>query len=267
MKKQFLSIVGLLVFSVDSLASKDLCKSFPAALRLLAVLLCTVCVGAPCSKTFAQSLTPKSVKATYEMYRNKLLVATVEETFMADNDNYQIESVANPTGLLTLISKDQITRRSKGKITAEGLRPESFEEKQTGRKERSRAASFEWDKKKLHLSYDDKSETVSLQKGTQDWSSLYYQFLFKAPAKETVKIIVTNGKKVESYTYQFIDEPTINIPAGKFETRHYAYKEENGDRQTELWLAKDKSSFPVKVVLHEDGNDIEQRLVSLEMNE
>lgn len=213
----------------------------------------------------AFSAPPKSVKATYEMYRNKLLIANVEETFTADNGNYQIQSAANPSGILTLFSNDKITRQSKGSINADGLKPDFFEEKQTGRKERIRTANFDWNNKKITLNFDDKSETVELPKGTQDWSSLYYQFFFKAPDKSTMQAIVTNGKKVETYAYKYIDDVSINIPAGKFETQHYLHKEEKGDRSTELWLAKDKSFFPVRVILHEDGNDIEQRLVDLKI--
>ena len=87
---------------------------------------------------------PTSVTATYEMYRDNILFAQIEETYKAENGKYEIDSTANPAGMLTLFSKDKITRISKGAVTPEGLRPEFFEEKRTGGdKEKVRSARFD----------------------------------------------------------------------------------------------------------------------------
>ncbi|MES2355223.1 MAG: DUF3108 domain-containing protein [Pseudomonadota bacterium] len=210
---------------------------------------------------------PSSVKATYEMYRNNILFAQIEETYTAENGKYQIDSIANPAGMLTLISKDRITRLSKGTITQQGLRPEFFEEKRTGGdKEKIRSASFDWANQKIALSFDGKTETAALEPGTQDWGSLFYQFLFITPKKENVKVTIADGKKVESYLFRFTDEMNVTTDAGKFETLHYARSDDKGERKTEIWLAKQKSFFPVRLVQEEDGKVLEQRLVALSLN-
>lgn len=210
---------------------------------------------------------PASVEATYELYRNNILFAQVREIFTQSKGAYQIESTATPAGLATLLTKERITRLSRGAVTAEGLRPEFFEEKRTSAsKERIRSARFNWTEGKITLSFDDKTETAPLRPGTQDWASLFYQFLFRAPKKEVVKITLTDGRRVEDYQYRFADETTVTTSAGKFKTRHYVYTDPRGERSTEMWLAKEKSFFPVKLIQEEDGNVLEQRLVALNFN-
>src|SRR5687768_5434586 len=109
-------------------------KSVLAAFTALACLLSTAVFAA----------LPSSVKATYEMYRNNILFARVEETYTSQNGKYQIESSANPDGMLALVMKDRITRLSKGKVSKKGLQPEFFEEKRTSRdKEKVRSAQFD----------------------------------------------------------------------------------------------------------------------------
>ena len=69
--------------------SKYLCKSFPAALRLLAVLLCTVCVGAPCSKIFAQVLPDSKIESLGQIPGNKVAL-------VIGNADYPVHRLKNP---------------------------------------------------------------------------------------------------------------------------------------------------------------------------
>jgi|GEM_PF-3634276 len=211
---------------------------------------------------------PTSAKASYEMYRNNLLFAHVEETFTVENGKYKIESEANPDGLLKVISRDRITRVSRGDVTEHGLQPEFYEEKRTsGDKEKIKTARLDWKTHKIALSFDGKTETADLPKETQDWASLFYQFLFSPPPKkDSIKATVTDGKRVESYAYRFADEENVTTAAGKFDTLHYVYNDDKGERKTEIWLAKQKSFFPVRLIQEEGGNVLEQRLVALTLH-
>src|SRR5579864_5377971 len=55
------------------------------------------------SPPVALAATPTSVKATFEMYQNNILFATVDEIFTAANGKYNVDSNANPAGILTLV--------------------------------------------------------------------------------------------------------------------------------------------------------------------
>jgi hypothetical protein len=215
----------------------------------------------------ALAATPTSVKATFEMFQNNILFAQVDETFTVRNGRYNVDSNANPAGILTWISKDKITRLSKGTITAQGLRPEYFEERKTSKgKDRVRVAQFNWNSRQLTLNFDGKTETTPLEQGTQDWGSLFYQFLFDAPAKDVVKTTVTDGRRVESYLYHFIDETNVNTAAGTFNALHYSHSDDKNERKTEIWLAKEKSFFPIRLIQQENGKVLEERLVALHID-
>ena len=215
----------------------------------------------------ARATPPVSVKATYDLYRNNLFVATIQETFSHENGKYRIASEATAQGLLALIRDDRITRVSAGTVGKEGLRPDSFEEKRISHdREKVQSARFNWGDRKLDLTHDNKTETLSLRPGSQDMSSLFYQFLFIPPKNNVVKITVTNGKQLEDYVYRFVEEASLSTGAGKFETVHYAHVSEKGDRKTEIWLAKDKSYLTVQLKQEDDGTVLEQRLVALSFN-
>jgi hypothetical protein len=212
---------------------------------------------------------PTTVKASYQIYRNNLLLANVQETFTRGGDGkYRIESTTITDGVAALLSKDRITRVSTGLVTKDGLKPQFYEEKRTsGDKIKAAAtARFDWEKRKVDLVHGDKSEQVDLPAGTLDWSALFYQFLFRTPRKDLVSVTLTDGKRVETYDYKFADDGDLTTPAGKFQTAHYVRTSKESERKTEIWLAKNKSYFPVRLTQQEDGNVIEQRLVALSFN-
>jgi|ERR1700674_2579221 len=218
--------------------------------------------------SLALAAPPTSVKASYRIYRNKLLLAQVEESFTVASGKYRIESTTFTDGIATLLSKDRITRLSTGQITKEGLRPQLYEEKRMSDTKTKSAATarFDWAHKTLHLEHGDQAEQVPLPVGTLDWSALFYQFLFRAPKKDLVTVTLTDGKRIETYDYHFADEADITTAAGRFQTAHYVRISKEGERKTEIWLAKNKSYFPVRLTQEEDGNVIEQRLVALSLH-
>ena len=215
----------------------------------------------------ALALPPKTVRASYELYGNDILVGNVQETFTQANGKYRIDSTTTATGIAVLFKNDRITRVSTGLVTSEGLKPQFFEEKRTSRgKVRGATAHFDWEHNQVNLAHDDKSEQAPLPAGTLDWSSLFYQFLFKKPQRELLTVTLTDCKRVETYQYRFAGDANVGTTAGKFQTAHYVRVANQGERRTEIWLARDKSYLPVRVTHEEGGIVIEQRLVALTFN-
>ena len=112
---------------------------------------------------------------------------------------------------------------------------------------------------------DNRSE-VPLPDATQDRISVMYQFMNLKPGAGTVTMPMSNGKKVELYTYRFVDEEPLDTPAGRFDTLHYERVVASpGESKAQVWLAKDRFNFPVRVVFDDPkGPRIEQLLVALE---
>ena len=60
---------------------------------------------------------------------------------------------------------------------------------------------------------------------------------------------MSNGRKVERYTYRLVGEVRLATPAGEFETMHFERVVESArESKAEVWLAKDRFNFPVRVV-------------------
>ncbi len=217
------------------------------------------------STTFA--VPPATVNASYDVHRNGLPVATVEESFEKTGDHYRIVSESNPAGLLAMVVRTRITIHSTGSITDAGLRPEQFDYGRIDDPSKNVSAEFDWKARELQMSFEGRRESTPLETGTQDRLSAMYQFMF-LPDEPSVEVAfpMTNGKKIEHYRYQPSGSEQIETPIGRFETLRLVKEREGDDNGVEVWLARDRNLFPVRLVIVEkDGTRYEQTITRLEM--
>ena len=105
-----------------------------------------------------------------------------------------------------------------------------------------------------------------LPRETQDRISMMYQFMHLKPSSGNLVIAMSNGRKVEHYTYRLVEEVRIATPMGEFDTLHvervtYSPK----DSKADVWLAKDHFNIPVRVVFDDPrGLRLEQNIVALQ---
>jgi hypothetical protein len=212
---------------------------------------------------------PSSAKATYDVYFNSIPAGTEQEIFTHANGKYRIESTTTPNSVATLFIKYRVVRVATGSVTTNGLRPEFYEEKRVspdGKVLESASASFDWSQRRLTLAHGDRTEQFALEPGTLDWSTLFFQFLFKAPDDNAMKVTLTNGKRVQSYQYRFAGNASLSTPAGQFEVAHYARQSGKDEPRVDIWLARNKSNILVRLKQLEHGRQVEQHLVGLEFN-
>src|SRR5258706_10483494 len=88
----------------------------------------------------AQAVPPERITLTYELKRNSLVV-DVSETLEHDGRSYVITSEGKGRGILALFGV--LKRTSRGRITAQGLRPDEFRDERPGGWTVS--AKFDWD--------------------------------------------------------------------------------------------------------------------------
>jgi hypothetical protein len=227
---------------------------FAAALVLLALPVW----GAP----------PQHIEATYQLTKRGQLFGTAHETFQHDASQYRIESITSAVGIFALFAKGKIRLLSNGEMTTNGLRPLHFEHHRGDDPAKLIVADFDWEKHSATHHYDGKSESVELPSGTQDRISLLYQFMFKPPHGAGVELAMSNGRQINRYLYKVIGEETVVTPAGRFETVHLSRRLGEQRDGVEVWLARGRHYFPVRIALDEnDGGTLEQELTSLEMSE
>ena len=225
---------------------------------LAALLLAAAATGA-----FAA--VPTRITAEYELTNKGLTIGRVHESYVREGDRYQIQSVTRSEGALKLFFDEQITLQSVGRVVEAGLRPQTFEERRTREPRRDVSATFDWERGVMHSRFRGEVTEHALPPATQDRISMMYQFMHGVGRAGDMTMAMSNGRKVERYTYRLVDEPRIGTPAGEFDTLHFArVTSEPNDRHVEVWLAKAHHNFPVRVLFDDPrGFRVEQRLVAM----
>ncbi len=191
-------------------------------------------------------------------------LARGEQTLLWVNEGerYTLTSVAGATGLAGVFYRGRFVQTSRGRITPRGLQPEEF-----------------WDQrgdKRSSARFDSVNDTLTLtpakgaprhfayQGDVQDALSLFFQLALTAPPPDgPLTYTVFNGKKLRDYTYQVLDEETLETELGTLRTLHLA-RAADGDGRFEIWLAVDRHYLPVRVLRNDDkSNEIELVLLSI----
>jgi hypothetical protein len=214
----------------------------------------------------AAAALPTEITAEYRLTNNGITIGRVNETFVRRGDTYTIQSVTRSDGVLKVIYDDQITLESSGRVLASGLQPLEFGQRRSRDSSRDIKALFDWDKGIMHSIVEGKLTDVPLPSDTQDRISVMYQFMNLTRRGDTVAMPMSNGRKVELYTYRFVAEVRLVTPAGEFNTLQYERViSEPDENRASVWLAKDRFNFPVRVVFDDPkGLRLEQTLVALE---
>jgi len=226
---------------------------------LLALLLCAA--------TGALAAVPTEITAEYElMHRTLGTIGHVSESYVRTGDTYAIRSVSRSEGALKIFIDDSIILESSGKVARSGLVPLAFGQRRANTAKGEVKATFDWDKGIMLSVQGDSVTSVPLPRDTQDRISVLYQFMNIAPGHDEVAMHMSNGRKIELYTYRLVDEARLATPAGEFDTLHYTRVTESPkESRLEVWIAKDRFNFPVRIVFDDPrGVRLEQTLVSLQ---
>ena len=218
------------------------------------------------STSAAAATPPSHVTAEYAITHTGLTIGRINENFVRKGDLYSAQSVTRSEGPLKLILDDQITLESTGRLGSAGLQPLEFVQRRAKDSTRDLKTSFDWDKGTVStLLHGEKSE-VPLPRETQDRLSAMYQFLHLPSYGTTLAMPMAMGRRVEQYNYRLVEEGRLATPAGEFDTLHYArVTAKPGDTKVDVWLAKDRFKFPVRVIFDDPkGFRLEQTLVSLD---
>ncbi|WP_047554098.1 DUF3108 domain-containing protein [Methylotenera sp. G11] len=177
--------------------------------------------------------------------------------FNIDADGrYSIISTTQAKGLASLFFGN-LTQKSEGTVTADGLRPEFYSYLYGSNANKSQTANFDWTNNILHMHSAKGDSTAKLVTGTQDFLSFMYQFMF-VPPLDSMQITMTNGKRLRTYAYSFEGEDTVATGLGELKTVHLL-KSSGDEEKTEVWLASDYQYLPVRIRKTEkDGTVIEQ---------
>lgn len=227
-------------------------------MRLLAAALLLACADA-----FA---IPEHIRAEYEITNLGITIGRVHETFDRKGEDYAIHSVTRAEGPLKLLLDEQVTLESTGKVVPSGLKPLRFEYRRAKKPKRDVDATFDWERGVIHSTFGGERSQIPLPRNTQDRISLMYQFMNVTARDGAMRVPMSNGRKVDLYTYRLVNEERVVTPAGEFDTLHFErVTESSNEGKAEVWLAKDRHNFPVRIVFDDPkGFRLEQNLVALQ---
>ena len=210
---------------------------------------------------------PSRLEAQYDIFKSGLKIATMHETFTRDKGQYRIESITKPFGLFALLKHETIRVISAGTVTAQGLRPQTFDYTREHDTDRNAHADFDWQAGKVTLTDRAGTRSLPLHKDTQDRLSTMYQFMFlKLDHSVELKFDMTNGSKVDDYRYLITPGRHVTVPLGSFRTLYLASPARASGGRTEIWLAGKLDNLPCKMVITEgNGDKLTQTLTQLKL--
>ncbi len=210
---------------------------------------------------------PSRIHATYDVLKAGMRIVTMSETFTRTHDRYEIESVSQAVGLLAMLKAETIRVTSSGTITAHGLRPAAFASTRKVDADRNASAEFDWEKHQITLNDRAGRRTVPLPAGTQDRLSAMYQLMFlPLQDMQVLKFFMTNGSKVDDYSYAITHDQSVTVPLGTFKAIYLATPPEKNASRTEIWVAAEHANFPYKLVITEpDGGQFTQVLTGFDV--
>jgi hypothetical protein len=129
---------------------------------------------------------------------------------------------------------------SRGRITADGVKPELFTIRRNGM-DAGEKAFFDWESMQIYVG---ENAPQAMDPGAQDLLSFNYQLGFMPDPELSNTLPITTGKKYGVYRLEKVGDEEIEIPAGVMRTLHLRAP---GTNTTELWLAYDYLLLPVKI--------------------
>ena len=208
-----------------------------------------VALAAESSAVIARSL-PRRGQITYTILygEGRTPVGKAVQSWVAESSSYTATSEAETTGLVEMFRPQRMHYASRGQVTAQGLRPESFTSSRTRRGQTDTAqARFDWGAGSLTYGNTRDQKSAALPAGTQDFMSFIYQFVLRPPAPGRHRVPLTNGSRFEIYEIEVSEETVIETPLGTLRALPVRQLPRPGAESVEIWLATEYRYLPVRL--------------------
>jgi len=193
---------------------------------------------------------PRTGRITYTLFygEEQYSVGNVVQSWEAGADSYLLASAAESTGLVEILWPQRIRYVSRGRITRQGMQPESFTASRTrrGRNEVAQAR-FDWAAGSLTYGHTQNQRSVPLPAGAQDLVSFIFQFVLAPPAPGRYRVPITTGSRFDVHEIEVSAEERIETPLGKLRALPVRQLPRPGEATIEIWLAADYRYLPVRI--------------------
>jgi hypothetical protein len=175
-------------------------------------------------------------------------VGRARHSWEVDAGAYRLASEAETGGLVELFRPQRLRYLSEGKITAQGLRPETFLMSRARRGQNEAAqARFEWDSGSLVYGTAREQKSAPLAAGAHDLMSFIYQFAIAPPVPGRYRLAIATGLRFETYEIEVSAEEPIETPLGTLRALPVRQLPRPGQESLQFWLAADYRYLPVRI--------------------
>ncbi len=194
-------------------------------------------------------------------------VGRTVQTWETTGSNYRMESVSETTGLAAAFRSDQLVFRSAGRMTPQGLQPESAQKRRTRRGQTEEStARFDWAGSSITIATGGagaSQRTGALPAGSQDILSVMYQLSLAPPPAGRIQLAIANGARFETIEFEVSALETLETPIGAVRALPVRQVRKAGMESFEFWLAAEYRHLPVRIrFLGRDGAPTGEQLVT-----
>lgn len=206
---------------------------------------------------------PRRAEVRYALVTGEegVRVGTVYGAWTLEGDRYVARVMAEAEGLMSLFFTGQLIAESRGRLSAEGLRPDFFL-LQRGWRGKTDVVQFDWEAMTATMTSASGRRLEALNGASQDGLSFVFQFPFTRPADHGYLFHVLNGRKVEWYAYTVIGEEQLPTALGPFKTLHVDRQRAPGERRVDAWLAMDFYHLPVRLRFTDKSGQVAELLLT-----
>jgi hypothetical protein len=230
----------------EPVAEPDIAQPPPAKAEVFAMAQPAVPVKALEAPKFTSEALPAELSITYEL-TSAMADGRAVYNWSRDGDRYTISGEAEAVGFFTLFLEGRIVQESRGSVTPQGLRPDSFIERKPSMV--TEGLEFDWAQGKVTFDRHGEKKTEPLADNTLDWLSMIFQMAaMPPPAGEDYELSVLTQRKYYRFHLKVLGEEEIEIPLGKVKTVHLRHiDEKDANEVVDVWLGIDQHYLPVKL--------------------
>lgn len=192
---------------------------------------------------------PRNGAIQYQVFlgADKLNIGRTVQTWTMDQAAYRLTSVSETTGLAGFLRPYQLAYVSEGRVDASGLRPDSFSVRRGRNGARQLSARFDWASDEITLGPIHAQRKAALPAGTLDVIALMYQLARADLTPGQLRLSITNGNKLDTYTLEVGAEETLELPLGTVRAVPVRQVRRPGEESMEIWFAPDRGFLPVRI--------------------
>jgi hypothetical protein len=216
----------------------------PAARELVALAQPAVPVAALEPPRFSPDALPANVDISYAL-TSVFADGVAEYSWRREGERYEITGEAQASGFFTLFLEGRILQESRGRVTADGLKPDKFLERRPGTPEEG--LTFDWEARTVAFNRGKDSRTAPLTDDTVDWLSMIFQLAHMPPQGDEMQMRVFTQRRMYQFRLQVLGREELELPFGRATTLHLLHEGEKSDERVDVWLGVDQHYLPVKM--------------------